>query len=52
MEKENNRKMEHKNYFERPGKVIEAGVLYAHVDDSFVRAYDLRADNLKSLLPK
>jgi len=27
------------------------GILYAHVDDSFVRAYDLDADALKSLLP-
>ncbi|MES3031547.1 MAG: hypothetical protein V4697_04025 [Patescibacteria group bacterium] len=31
-----------------PGK----GVLYAHVDDSFVRAYTLEADILKSLLPR
>jgi hypothetical protein len=27
------------------------GVLYAHVDDSFVRAYDLSADLIKPLLP-
>lgn len=27
------------------------GVLYAHVDDSFVRAYTLKADLLKSILP-
>lgn len=27
------------------------GVLYAHVDDSFVRAYTLNADSMKSLLP-
>ncbi len=27
------------------------GILYAHVDDSFVRAYTLRAESLKSLLP-
>jgi hypothetical protein len=26
------------------------GILYAHVDDSFVRAYDLDADKLKSIL--
>lgn len=31
-----------------PGK----GVLYAHVDDAFVRAYDLDAEAIKSLLPK
>ncbi len=30
-----------------PGK----GILYAHVDDSFVRAYTLKAELLKSLLP-
>ncbi len=28
------------------------GILYAHVDDSFVRAYTLKAELLKSLLPK
>ncbi|OGI75441.1 hypothetical protein A3C67_01015 [Candidatus Nomurabacteria bacterium RIFCSPHIGHO2_02_FULL_42_19] len=28
------------------------GILYAHVDDSFVRAYTLEADKIKSLLPK
>lgn len=27
------------------------GILYAHVDDSFVRAYTLKAEDLKSLLP-
>lgn len=27
------------------------GILYAHVDDSFVRAYTLKAELLKSLLP-
>ncbi len=27
------------------------GILYAHVDDSFVRAYTLKADLLKSVLP-
>lgn len=27
------------------------GVLYAHVDDSFVRAYDLEADMMRFLLP-
>lgn len=27
------------------------GVLYAHVDDSFVRAYTLKAEDLKRLLP-
>lgn len=27
------------------------GILYAHVDDSFVRAYTLKAENIKSLLP-
>lgn len=27
------------------------GILYAHVDDSFVRAYTLNADSIKSLLP-
>ena len=27
------------------------GILYAHVDDSFVRAYTLNADGIKSLLP-
>ncbi len=31
-----------------PGK----GVLYAHVDDSFVRAYTLEAEKIKQLLPK
>lgn len=28
-----------------------AGILYAHVDDSFVRAYSLSADKIKKLLP-
>lgn len=28
------------------------GILYAHVDDSFVRAYTLEADKIKLLLPK
>ena len=28
------------------------GILYAHVDDSFVRAYTLDAEAIKSLLPK
>jgi hypothetical protein len=28
------------------------GILYAHVDDSFVRAYTLKAEDLKTLLPK
>ena len=28
-----------------------AGILYAHVDDSFVRAYSLNAEGIKSLLP-
>jgi len=28
------------------------GILYAHVDDSFVRAYTLDADRIKKLLPK
>ncbi len=28
------------------------GILYAHVDDSFVRAYTLYADKIKNLLPK
>jgi hypothetical protein len=28
------------------------GILYAHVDDSFVRAYTLEADKIKKLLPK
>ena len=28
-----------------------AGILYAHVDDSFVRAYSLCAEGIKSLLP-
>ncbi|MDO8548470.1 MAG: hypothetical protein Q7R71_02245 [bacterium] len=27
------------------------GILYAHVDDSFVRAYTLKVEDLKSLLP-
>jgi len=27
------------------------GILYAHVDDSFVRAYTLKAEILKSILP-
>ncbi|MBU6390344.1 hypothetical protein KGQ31_02240 [Patescibacteria group bacterium] len=27
------------------------GILYAHVDDSFVRAYELNADDLRPLLP-
>ena len=29
----------------------EEGILYAHVDDSFVRAYTLKAELLKSILP-
>ncbi len=28
------------------------GILYAHVDDSFVRAYTLKAELLKSILPR
>ncbi|MFA6353946.1 MAG: hypothetical protein WCW93_03360 [Candidatus Paceibacterota bacterium] len=28
------------------------GILYAHVDDSFIRAYTLNADKIKALLPK
>lgn len=28
------------------------GILYAHVDDSFVRAYELKAESIKSVLPK
>lgn len=28
-----------------------SGILYAHVDDSFVRAYTINADRIKSLLP-
>jgi hypothetical protein len=28
------------------------GILYAHVDDSFVRAYTLYADGIKALLPR
>lgn len=28
-----------------------SGILYAHVDDSFVRAYTLDAENIKNLLP-
>jgi hypothetical protein len=28
------------------------GILYAHVDDSFVRAYTLKAEDIKTLLPK
>ena len=31
----------------KPGE----GILYAHVDDSFVRAYTLNAEKIKSLLP-
>jgi len=31
-----------------PGK----GILYAHIDDSFVRAYTLEAEKIKKLLPK
>lgn len=27
------------------------GILYAHVDDSFVRAYTLKAESLKSIIP-
>ena len=27
------------------------GILYAHVDDSFVRAYDLKAEEIKKMLP-
>ncbi len=30
---------------------IGEGILYAHVDDSFVRAYTLKAEDIKSLLP-
>ncbi len=30
---------------------IGEGILYAHVDDSFVRAYTLKAEDLKVLLP-
>ena len=36
-------------------QLVEIGdrkaILYAHVDDSFVRAYTLRAEMIKSLLP-
>jgi len=32
----------------KPGE----GILYAHVDDSFVRAYTINAEQIKSLLPK
>jgi hypothetical protein len=32
----------------KPGE----GILYAHVDDSFVRAYTLSAEGIKNLLPK
>lgn len=28
------------------------GILYAHVDDSFVRAYTLNADKIRTLIPK
>ena len=28
-----------------------SGILYAHVDDSFVRAYTLNANEIKALLP-
>jgi hypothetical protein len=28
------------------------GILYAHVDDSFVRAYELRSESVRILLPK
>lgn len=28
------------------------GILYAHVDDSFIRAYDLNAEEIKKLLPE
>ncbi len=28
------------------------GILYAHVDDSFIRAYDLKANLIKKLIPK
>jgi len=28
------------------------GILYAHVDDSFVRAYTLNASKIKKLIPK
>ena len=31
-----------------PGK----GILYAHVDDSFVRSYELNANSIKKLIPK
>ena len=37
------------SFFVETGK--GEGVLYAHVDDSFVRAYTLKADLLKSILP-
>jgi hypothetical protein len=30
----------------------ESGILYAHVDDSFVRAYTLNAEEIKQLLPQ
>ena len=32
----------------KPGE----GILYAHVDDSFVLAYTLRVEGLKALLPR
>jgi hypothetical protein len=32
----------------KPGE----GILYAHVDDSFVRAYTLNAEGIRELLPK
>ncbi len=28
------------------------GIIYAHVDDSFVRAYTIKAEKIKSLIPK
>ena len=28
------------------------GILYAHVDDSFIRAYTLNAEGIRSLLPR
>jgi len=28
------------------------GVLYAHVDDSFIRAYDLNAEDIKKIIPR
>lgn len=48
--KDGNRAITFASQFIETGK--GEGILYAHVDDSFVRAYTLRADLLKSLLPK